>query len=93
MAWLANKRCVLVESLSITDTLLATNTSEDIIERTVECPAKPRKIEAEAGAAFLGDNRDALNTEVKDFTSEDAPCRLHLHPQHYPPKNRKTESI
>lgn len=44
---LADKRSVLVEALSIVDTLLAVQTSEDIRQRSVSCTAKPHRLGGE----------------------------------------------
>ena len=46
---LVDKRSVLVEALSVWDTLLATRASEDIQQRSVACSARPHSIDGEAG--------------------------------------------
>ncbi|XP_045106593.1 putative protein TPRXL [Portunus trituberculatus] len=48
-AGLADKRVVLVEAVSIVDTLLATLASEGLVQQTVACTARPHKIVSETG--------------------------------------------
>lgn len=54
-AGLAEKRCVLVEAISIVDTILATHASEDLQQRSVACSARPHKILSEVVSTVSAD--------------------------------------
>ncbi|XP_045115988.1 uncharacterized protein LOC123507079 [Portunus trituberculatus] len=58
---LAEKRCVLVEALSIVDTLLATHASEDLHQRSVACTARPHKILDEAVSVIPADTQESTS--------------------------------
>ena len=59
-----DKRSVLVEALSVWDTLLATRASEDIQPRSVACSARPHNMDGEAG--IIVPREDSGNTPGED---------------------------
>ena len=56
---LADKRRVLVEALSIVDTLIATHDYEDLQQRSVACSARPKNIDAEVTPVAPGEINQA----------------------------------
>ncbi|MPD04533.1 hypothetical protein E2C01_100227 [Portunus trituberculatus] len=64
-AGLAEKRCVLVEALSIVDTLLAAHASEDLQPRSVACTARPHKILDEVASAITADTQESTSPSLQ----------------------------
>ncbi len=65
---LADKRSVLVEALSIVDTLLAIQNSEDVQQKSVSCTAKPHRLGGEGVP-----NADPEEREVSHTTPGERP--------------------
>lgn len=80
---LEDKRCVLVETLVVVDTLLATHASENLLQKTVACTARADKVDAATVPT---------EQESRENSSLPPPPNTHQPPSTPPPPSSRSQS-